>query len=58
MAEQVKENKDKERKNDRVGKGVRDNNKFLYRPRKEEDEEGKIWKIKEIKEEGKGNLWI
>ncbi len=41
MAEQVKESKDKERKEDRVRKGVRDNNKFLYWPRKEEDGEGK-----------------
>jgi hypothetical protein len=59
MAEKVKESKDKEWKKDRVGKGVRDNNKFLYRPRKEEDEEGQIWKLNESKEEGKwreGNL--
>jgi hypothetical protein len=54
MAEKVKESKDKERKKYRVGKGVRDNNKFLYRPRKEENEEGKNWKIKGSKEERKG----
>jgi hypothetical protein len=41
MAGKVKESRDKERKKDRVGKGVRGNNKFLYWPRKEEDEEGK-----------------
>jgi hypothetical protein len=53
MAEKVKESKDKERKKDRVGKGVRDNKNFLYRQRKEEDEEGQIWKLNESKEEGK-----
>jgi hypothetical protein len=34
--------------------GLRYINKFLYRPRKEEDGEEKILKMNESKEEGKG----